>query len=310
MSLTGQLDKAGSPFASFLSAQFPAVNNVSAAFHAMLPADAEALFPAAPERVPWGTLATAIERRLRYAFCDTGIPRTSVQRGIFAAWQLATPDCAEAVRLAGEDLAGALESLVAAERPATRARSILLAPEEEAFLDGMCYALAWFEETSRLGRLVSGTPLATAGRSLTVEHLLAAVPGYAVDDIAAVVGLADTGLSSVRDDCPPELVHVSPALAGAGDVGGAEADLIAGDLLLEIRSTATPSRMGTRDFYQVLGYLLLDYADRYGIRRVGFYLSRFGRLVTWTVDEYLALLGSRRTLDDLRHECVYRLAPE
>jgi hypothetical protein len=55
------------------------------------------------------------------------------------------------------------------------------------------------------------------------------------------------------------------------------------------RSTRTPSQLDARGFCQVLGYAILDYGDRFGIRRLGFYLSRFGRLVTWTLDDLLAL---------------------
>jgi hypothetical protein len=43
--------------------------------------------------------------------------------------------------------------------------------------------------------------------------------------------------------------------------------------------------------YQLLGYPLLDFHDRYGIDAVGFYLARVPATVTWTLDEVLADVG-------------------
>jgi hypothetical protein len=103
-------------------------------------------------------------------------------------------------------------------------------------------------------------------------------------------------------------VHAGPTFAGSPDVDGADADMIVDDLLIEIKSTVTPSRLGKRDFYQALGYVILDYDNEYRIGRLGFYLTRFGRLVTWTVEEYLTLLGSQRSLDEQRRACAATLA--
>jgi hypothetical protein len=84
--------------------------------------------------------------------------------------------------------------------------------------------------------------------------------------------------------------------------------MIVDGLLLEIKSTATASRLGGEDFYQLAGYVLLDYDNRYAIGRVGFYLTRYGRLLTWSLDEFLDLFGSHRPLADLRTRCQAALA--
>ena len=304
-----QLDDAGSPFATFMSRHFPAVRNLSVALNAVRPADTEALRPKAPEgaRISWITLNSAIDHRLRYAFSYRGVPPKSVERGIAAAWRLVSPDSADAVKETADQLTAALGKLIAKERPVTRSETIAFPDDTEEALDRICYAMAWFEEVYRSRRLWPGTPLGEAKPDLDAGQLVKAVPAYAVADMSAVVKLADASLAEVRDTCPPERIHAGPVLVGSTDVGGADVDLIADDLLLEIKSTATPSMLGKRDFYQVLGYLMLDYEDRYGVRRLGFYLSRFGRLVIWTVEDYLALLGSRWPLDELRRECAWRL---
>ena len=77
------------------------------------------------------------------------------------------------------------------------------------------------------------------------------------------------------------------------------ADMILGDLMLEVKASANPT-LKRQDLYQVIGYVLLDYHNAYQIRRVGLYLARFGHLVTWTMPECLALLGARRDLAELR----------
>ncbi|MEV0348347.1 hypothetical protein AB0H88_21450 [Nonomuraea sp. NPDC050680] len=94
---------------------------------------------------------------------------------------------------------------------------------------------------------------------------------------------------------------------GSADVGDADADLITGGLLLDVKAS-TKATAGRKEFYQLIGYVLLDYDDRYRIDSVGLYLSRFGRLITWTVTDYLRLLGCRQSLVELREGCTAALS--
>jgi hypothetical protein len=260
-----------------MAAQFPQVKELSAALRAVRPDDAEALHPlvAAGTRVAWGTLNAAIDHRLRYAFSDGRALQETVERGI----------------------AGASRSL-----------PLVLPMAAEARFARLCYAMAWSEEVYRTGRLWPGTPLGDAGPGFTVKDLLAAVPADAVEDLVAQTEIASGALHKPRAACPPAQVHAGPDFAGSPDVGGADADLIVGGLLIDIKGTAAPSRLRKPEFYQLLGYVLLDYDDEYRIDRLGFYLSRFGRLITWPLEEYLALLGSSRSLPMLRAACATALA--
>lgn len=311
MSLTSQLDDAGSPITVFMSTALPDVMNVSAAFHAVRPPDREALCPPSADTawMSFRTLNTAIDLRLRCGFAYRGVAPQPVERGIATARQLAPPESADAVKHAGDDVIAALAALIGRERPLTgHPGAMLLKPRAEDALDRICYVMACYESVYRTGHLLPNSPLGEAAPNLTARDLLRAVPGCAVDDMQAVLKLADASLTGIRDGCPPDRVHTGPSLAGSADVGGADVDLIADDLLVEFRSTQTPSQLGKRDFYQVLGYAILDYGDRYGIRRLGIYLSRFGRLVTWTLEDLLTLLGSRLPLGDLREQCARWLA--
>jgi hypothetical protein len=310
MSLTSELKDAESPLSAFMAAQFPQVKELSAALRAVRPDDAEALHPpvAAGTRVAWGTLNAAIDHRLRYAFSDGRALPETVERGIAWSFRIAAPGTGPAFRRAGDDLGLLLGELIAAEQPASRSLPLVLPMAAEARFARLCYAMAWFEEVYRTGRLWPGTPLGDAGPGFTVKDLLAAVPADAVEDLVAQTEIASGALHKPRAACPPAQVHAGPDFAGSPDVGGADADLIVGGLLIDIKGTAAPSRLRKPEFYQLLGYVLLDYDDEYRIDRLGFYLSRFGRLITWPLEEYLALLGSSRSLPMLRAACATALA--
>ncbi len=310
MSLTSELKDTESPLSAFMAAEFPRVREFAAAFRAVRPDDAEALPPpaAAGTRVAWGTLNAAIDHRLRYAFSDSRALPETVEHGITGASRLAGPGARAALRRTGADLGVLLEELITVEQPAARAQPLVLPAAAEARLARFCYAMTWFEEVYRTRRLWPGTPLGDAGPGLTVEELLAVVPAYAVEDLVTQAQLASKALGGLRAACPAAQVHAGPDFAGSPDVGGADADLIVGGLLIDVKGTVTPSRLRKPEFYQLLGYALLDYDDEYRINALGFYLSRFGRLITWTVEEYLELLGARETVSQLRQACREALA--
>ena len=310
MSLTSQLNDPESLLSAFMAAQFPQVREFSAAFRAVRPADGEALQPPveAGTRVAWGTSMP----RSTTGYGTRSLTAARCPRRLSAAWPghsgLQPLRLETAVRRAGDDLEVMLSELIAAEQPASRSRPLLLPGAAEERFARLCYAMAWFEEVYRTRRLWPGTPLGEAGPGFTVKQLLEAVPGYAVEDLMAQAEVASGALGELRAACPPCQVHAGPDFAGSSDVGGADADLIVGGLLIDVKATVAPSRLRKPEFYQLLGYALLDYDDEYGIDGLGFYLSRFGRLITWPVEEYLAMLGSSRSLPRLRTACAAALA--
>ena len=165
-------------------------------------------------RPAWGTLGQAIDHRLRYAFACLDKPSSAVNTGMDLA--AAGPDHAVtgAIALAAHGLRAALADLISQERPSDRAREIpLAASAEERFLR-ICYAMAWFEEVYRTGRLWPGTPLGDAAWDLTTSQLLAAVPAYAVADLQAQVHLAADRLAGLRAACQPAQVRTGPSLPG------------------------------------------------------------------------------------------------
>lgn len=162
-----------------------------------------------------------------------------------------------------------------------------------------CYAAAWFEEVFRTGR-VWPTTLGGAHPAFTLDELLAAVPAYAAVDITAMTGRADEGLAGIRETTAPHEVTLAPTFAGSRDVGGADADWIAGRLLVDVKATKDPGKLSAQDIDQLAGYVLLDYRDTHRLDRVGWYHARTGSLSVWGIDEFFPLLGVRERLLSLR----------
>jgi len=284
-----------------MAAEFPGIKELQAAYRARRPADTDALRPEPPDglRPAWGTLGQGIDHRLRYAFSDQDGPSSAVSSGMVLAAAGPNQTVIAAIGSAADGLRAALADLISHERPADRSHGLELAADAEEHLLRICYAMAWFEEVYRTGRLWPGTPLGEADGNLTATDLLAAVPTYAVADLRAQVHLAAGCLSELRAVSAPGQVQAGPVFTGSRDVGGADADVIINDLLLEVKAS-TKAVIKREGFYQLIGYLLLDYNDVYRIRRVGLYLVRFGHLVTWTVPELLVLLGAQHNLAELR----------
>ncbi len=216
-------------------------------------------------------------------------------------------EISRALLRAGIALLGEADRIVKQHHPHDRTRSVLLPSDVERRLDSICYAAAWYEETFRAATIFPGTVLGDATATLTLDGLLTAVPEYVIDDMAQVVGLAVDGLATIRDAASPDQVNVGPTFAGSPLVGGADADWIAGALLCDVKSTTTPRRLEARDVWQLIGYTLLDYDDRHGIKQVGWYLSRLGRLVSWDLSDFLRILKARAPIAELRFDLKKRL---
>jgi hypothetical protein len=216
VSLTSSLDDRGSSVSKFMVAELPGLRDWQAAYQARRPAEASALRPGTPEgvRPAWGTIGHAIDHRLRYAFADQDEPSLAVSTGMLLAAGGSDRAVTSAIGLSASGLRAALADLIRGERPSVRAGVIPLAEGAEERLLRICYAMAWFEEVYRTGRLWPGTPLGDADRSMSTSRLLAAVPAYAVADLRAQVHLAAGCLAGLRAACLPGQVRLGRFLPG------------------------------------------------------------------------------------------------
>lgn len=78
---------------------------------------------------------------------------------------------------------------------------------------------------------------------------------------------------------------------GSTFIGGADADLLLDDTLIDVKTTAS-LRIRVEDWRQLIGYAALNEhfpigggSDPMPLRRIGFYFSRFGYLASWPIAE-------------------------
>ena len=169
---------------------------------------------------------------------------------------------------------------------------------EEEELNRYCFVLALFEEIARSGLHIT-SPLFSNGPITTVDELLAIPEPDWVDDMCKMSRL----FKERSSDLLSGRAILNPTFDGSGDVGGADADLIVDDCLIEMKATVNPS-MERPKLYQLLGYVLLDFSDRYLIRSAGFYFVRQGVMARWPLTDLLETLsgGKEPPLKEVREQ--------
>jgi hypothetical protein len=151
--------------------------------------------------------------------------------------------------------------------------------------------LAWCESIARTGpeRALSGDLGRQIKRAKSAVDLMMSIDDGLVFDIAimrnAVGPLLDTWNQSIEGglDYVP-----NPSFLGSVAVGGADADWVLGDTLVELKTREEITNPWIRDtLFQLLGYALLDLEDSFGIRRVGILLPRQPFFAAWNLEDLL-----------------------
>jgi len=310
VALTRELDRKDSPVTRWFNQWLANTKPVSEEWSARV-RSAPTHRPDSDKRIP-GTVGTAFDYRLRFSLAALPLERTVAATGMrlldttrsqtrnsgrstdefLVTYGLPPGEAAPVARLLSE-FQEALATTLLRFDPVGRA----LRGSEEELLCRYCYVLALFEELYRAGLAIK-SPLFTLASGATLDRLLALPPQIWVDDLCKLSHLARPHLA----DLGHEPLHLNPTFAGSSEIGGADADLIAGGCLLDIKTTVDPKFSRTRLLYQLLGYVLLDYPDAYAITCVGIYLSRQSLVVRWPLQELLSTLLAERkaTLPELR----------
>jgi len=153
-----------------------------------------------------------------------------------------------------------------------------------------CWALALLTEAFRSMQAATMGPLSRfQGAVVTADDLLALAPPAGLDQLAQ--------FREVYQDCLiPRLAAragpwvLGPTFAGSALIGGADGDLIAAGLLLEVKTTSKLS-LPVTDMLQVISYALLDFDDAYRLDTVGLFNARYSYLVTWDLTRLLGELA-------------------
>ncbi|MFI9296656.1 ATP-dependent helicase [Streptomyces gardneri] len=291
--LTGQLNYTRSPMALFMSRHLPHPEQLVGAYHQHVRNLPHPVQPLDERRPDWAALGRTIDYRLRLSL--GGGLGDAVTHGVRLLGSQAPLDGAPAapvrsvLYIAGTQLLARVQAHLDGSGPVS-----------EGDLTRLCHVAGYFEAVYRNGVFPRRRNLlAQADATTTLKSLTTAVPAYVLEDIAEQMQLAEEPFAPLRR-LPAAQRVCGPVFAGSTDLGGADADFITGGLLIDCKATTRPHQIGTAQVQQLAGYLLLDYDDAYRIDRVGFYLSRQGGLITWSVTEFLGALGARASLPALR----------
>ena len=127
------------------------------------------------------------------------------------------------------------------------------------------------------------------GQAITPADLLALAPQAALDQLACVHRVSS---STCCPSWPPGPGCGRPARVAASQIMPADGDLIAGGLLLDLKTSARPE-LQLSDIFQLAAYALMDSRDQYRLDSAGIFLARYGYLATWPLEAFLSELAGR-----------------
>ena len=275
MSLTGHFKDKNSPIRTFLRDQFPDTRTFLKDPRSRL-REGDMIRPDGD--IPFGTIGTAFDYRLRYYFGVTPYSELVAFRG--------------AAHLGlSHDFFDELETLLNHCNPIGRR----LAEAEEDELNRHCVVLALLEEVARAG-LRPGSPLAV-GESHSSKALIGIAKPHWLDDLRALSWKFYDGFNNLLTQ--PNVLN--PTFEGSAHVGGADADLIVDGRLIDIKTSAK-QEIQSDSIWQLLGYVLLDYSDVHRINSISLYMARQGIFFQWDLDEAIRGLrsGNKVSVDELR----------
>lgn len=276
MSLTSRLDDPASPVARFIEFVGTTVSGTkrgdlfSTELKQLLGFDALSRRELVPSvaGANGGTVGAAFDYRLRYHLAQVDVQELIAWHGA-RRLRAECPPAARHVTWFFENL----RDFTAVAPPGKG-----LADSDEGLLARYCVVLALLESVFRSSWRPELPRLTHERRSAPAEEpLLALASEAAVGDVfnlsrsaervfAPVIAMVAAGVSPY---------HANPTFAGSRVVGGADADFVVGPIIYEVKTTKRPGATALREaLQQLLGYVLLDYDDRYQIRGVGVYFPR------------------------------------
>ena len=259
-----------------------------------------------------GTIGTAFDLLLRFLVH----PSPDLRMAAHGASKLGESGFASLLEIVA-DVGGTISGPVAAVAPAAQP---LLEPLPEGRMElgelaRACWAMALLVEVYRRGGVAPGSPLdhLDSSRSITSADYLALATSNDVAELAELAGVAQVHLLPVLANCPPPW-YVGPIFAGS-KLMDADADLIAGQLLVEVKTNLGSKQPGgqrraaltSETLRQILGYVLHDTDDAYQLSAVAVYDARYGLLTTWALKPLLTRLSGRQVEVDLERSAYARM---
>lgn len=160
---------------------------------------------------------------------------------------------------------------------------------EPGLLYRACWGLALLTEVYRRGPAVAAAGPIGRLPDGSARSLLAAAPEAGLEQLAALRTVMESKLLpalAARDG----LWAIGPVFAGSQIMPG-DADLIAGGLLIELKTVGKKPSLGVTDLWQILGYVLMDYDDEFAVTDLALFSARYGYLAQWNLSTLLPQLA-------------------
>jgi hypothetical protein len=327
VSLTSVLDDPASSLSVFLDERFPAIQGLALTIEQQLAGYAIPAIREHGRTIPWRTIGTAIDHRLRLAFTPDATPRmpgqppanpastNAITAGVhYALIRSNRPDSDHIYRniaRLGLQLITRFQVLAGEAKSFDPAVPVCIGGRMERDLCTLCYAGAWYDALHRTGDIDAERNHElryAAATSDDLDDMLTVIPELAIANMADLVRHAGgSSLADLRKGTETRLCITGPCFSGSRDVDGADADLIIDTVLLEIKAHANPAQAARDTLRQILGYLILDYQDTYKLARASIYYVRHARLVHWEIPDLLRAAGYNRRISEVRKDCAATL---
>lgn len=290
MAFSTRFDQHGSVIGQYIWQRYPRTAALARGANARL-AQAETLRPSADDHYPWAVVARATALRLRYVSGNTPPRALLALDGAARLTQANTSPYPLAT-------VAALFADLGAEVARLTPTGDHLASADEEQLSRICYLLGLCEDIARTGRLMQ-SPLLHAAVPRTVAGLLALADPVCIADIRQMAAR----FTAAQPELLAQPATLWPALGGVPLAGSSLEPLILGDGLYLIKATTQP-QLEARWLRELLGYLLLDAQDVYGIHQVGIIAPRQGITLRWPATDFAATLAGTPAapLPELRRE--------
>jgi hypothetical protein len=304
LSLSSHLEDRSSPVRRWLEERFPETRRVTTRANRQLRGgESTCPIPRVAE-ADASLVGTALDYLLRACLRMTSIERTVATSAV----QFLSQDPAvgtRAIEVEREAVTG-----IKRLRPGGRD----LTDSEWRELCIYCLVLARFEQFFRIGPIpaVEERLIVPLRRCLGLEDFVPmALTSATIEDLERLGRAAWEEHRGWMDARP---LVLNPKFQQSVALGGADADLIVGRRLIDLKATMTPGIVGRFELWQLLGYALADTDDEYGIREVGIAALRWRSSISWPLEELFGDLapvvpgavveGKIRSMESAAHDLV------
>lgn len=277
MSLTSHLESRDSPVRRWLEERFPETRSVTREANRQLRGGEQTcLIPRAVGADP-GLVGTGLDYLLRACLRVTSIEETVATHAV----QMLSQDPSIGIRAIEVER----EAVTGIKRLSPGRRDLTDSEWREVCIS--CLVLARFEQFFRIGPIpaVEERLIAPLRRCLGLDDFVPlALTLTTIQDLELV---GRSAWEEHRGWAHARPLVLNPKFEQSRALGGADADLIVGRLLIDLKATTTPGIVGRFELWQLLGYALADTEDKFGIREVGIAALRWCSSISWPLKDLM-----------------------